>query len=257
MQIENKRIVITGAASGIGHALLTLLSAHPCQILAVDRDAVTLPEGVAQISSYQADLSQPQAIDDLLNHALNSFGAVDVFIANAGFAYYEHFHQPDWEHIEHIFRVNVFSPLYTVAKMQAINPDREHMVVMTASAMANVPIPGYALYAATKAALHQFAWAYRYEQPPHARLMLVYPIATRTGFFNNAANQTPTLYPNQTAEYVARRILQGIVQNKRHIHPSLGFRAFYRVGRVFPIAYHLYQMYAAWLFRRWQRANQP
>ncbi|TVR19057.1 MAG: SDR family NAD(P)-dependent oxidoreductase [Anaerolineaceae bacterium] len=257
MQIDNQNIILTGAASGIGLALLKRLAAYDCRIIAVDRDSFDVPQaGRARILPYQADLSQPETVDEIIAYATEQIGGVDIFIANAGFAYYGDFHATSWEQIEAIHRVNVFSPLYTITRMRALNPGREHMVVITASAIAQLPIPGYALYGATKAALNHFTWGYRFEAPPEARLMLVYPIATRTGFFQAANPTTPQLRPSQTADFVAGRIVNGIRHNRKHVRPSSPYQIFYMVGRVFPFIHWIYQFYGLWLLKRWRRRQQ-
>lgn len=257
MQITDQNIILTGTASGIGAALLRRLAAYDCRIIAVDRDPSSIPAACrAHILPYQADLSQPEAVDDLIAYAVEQIGGVDIFIANAGFAYYGDFHGTSWEQIEAIHRVNVFSPLYTITRMRALNPGREHMVVITASAIAQLPIPGYALYGATKATLNHFTWGYRFEAPPEARLMLVYPIATRTGFFRAADPTTPELRPSQTADFVAGRIINGIRHNRKHVRPSSPYQIFYMVGRVFPFVHQAYQLYGLWLLRRWRRQQR-
>ena len=160
MQIEGKRIVLTGAASGIGRAVLNLLAGYAVQVWAVDRDArglADLPAGRAQITPYVCDLGQPDAVDALFESACRVMGGVDLFIANAGFAYYERIEAADWEHIERIYRVNVFSPLYSLEKMRQLNAGRPYKVVITASAMGRLALPGYALYSSTKGTLHRFA----------------------------------------------------------------------------------------------------
>jgi uncharacterized protein len=255
MEISGKRVIVTGAASGIGRALVARLAAYPCQIIAADIDAARLAEAVSSLPSPRAvvypfvcDLGGQAGVDALFVHALATLGGVDIFVANAGFAYYERFGAGDWAHIETITRVNVLSPLYALARMRALNGEREHLTVMTASAMGLVALPGYALYGATKAALHHFTEAYRYEQPPNARLMVVYPIATRTDFFRTGA---PIPFPSQTADSVARQIVRGIERDQRSVHTSMLFRVGYAVGRVFPLVYRIYQAVEARRFRRW------
>ncbi|MFW5691985.1 MAG: SDR family NAD(P)-dependent oxidoreductase [Chloroflexota bacterium] len=254
MTLDGKRIILTGAASGIGASLLKLLAHFNADIIAVDLEQGDTPSGKARITWFNGDLSMPETIDSLLVTAVAQLGGIDVFIANAGFAYYETADRADWEHIARIYRVNVFSPLYALARLRELNANAaSYSFVITTSAMARVPIPGYAHYGATKAALHHFAEAYRFEQPPNEHLMLVYPIATRTGFFNRAADGTPVLHPNQTPAYVARRMLNGLIRQRQQVYPSLGFMVFSTLGRAFPPFNTLYQRYAAWLHRRWQR----
>jgi uncharacterized protein len=245
MQIKDKVIVLTGAASGIGAALLDDLSAFRCHIIAVDIAPMdTLPSGNATIQTMQADLSQPEDIDRLFD----TIGHIDIFIANAGFAYYEHTPPADWQRIERLYRLNVFSPLYTLAKLQERNTPF-HLVI-TASGMSRFAVAGYAHYSATKAALDRFAQAHRSLLPKGSHLTLVYPIATQTQFFKNDNNQAPLLYPNQTPAYVAGRIRRGIQRNAKEVHPSPGFIVFLQIGKVMPGVYWLYHRYSLWMLKR-------
>jgi short-subunit dehydrogenase len=250
MDLTNKTVVLTGAASGIGLALLDLLAGQPVQLLAVDINGEALKaacdhisrtlEGrgaslVAKITPYVCDLSVAGNVDGLFDAALKILGSLDVFIANAGFAYYEQIEQSDWAHIEKIYRVNVFSTIYAIEKMQALHGDQPYKVVVTASAMAHIAVPGYALYSSTKAALDRFADGYRWQMKDPNRLMLVYPIATRTQFFQAAGKGVPTPWPSQTPEEVARAILRGIQADKKSIYPSGIFRLTLFLKRFLPM----------------------
>ena len=198
---------------------------------------------------------QPQQIDALFAFALEKMGGVDIFIANAGFAYYEKIGAPDWDHIERIYRLNVFSPIYTLQKMRALNPSNPYCVVMTASAMAKWALPGYALYSSTKAAIDSFADAYRFELEANGRLMLVYPIATRTNFFKAASNTTPVPWPTQSAETVAHAIIKGIERDKNAVYPSALFHNVWRLGHILPGLKGLYQIMQNQSFQRWIKSR--
>jgi len=259
MQIENKRIVITGVASGIGKALLHQLSQFDCQILAVDRNDVALTNVVsslqssaAKIETYICDIADQKNLDQLFAHADVVIGGIDIFIANAGYAYYEQLLQEDWEHIDQIFQVNVHSPIYTAIKMKNTHPDSPYKVVITASAIGKLGLPGYALYAATKSAVDRFAEAYRFELDDPSQLALVYPIATRTNFFKEASDhKAPTPWPSQTAEQVANAIVKGIEQDKKSIYPSTVYRIFFAIGKLIPALFHLEQWIEKKRFEKW------
>lgn len=103
MEINKTNIVLTGAASGIGLAILKELLQFDCKIIAADRDAEPL-EKVAlscidRIIPFVGNLSSPDQVDQLFGFALKSLGSIDIFIANAGFAYYEQLKEPDWAHL--------------------------------------------------------------------------------------------------------------------------------------------------------------
>lgn len=223
MQFENKRIVITGASSGIGWALLNKLhKIEGTQLVAVDIQP--LPQKMEDITFINADMSKLEHIENVFAQACFKFKEVDIFFANAGFAYYETVGKPNYERIDKIFKVNTVAPLFILQKMMEMKND--NLTVVTASAMAKLGIPGYALYGATKAAIDRFADAFWHENHERNNLSIVYPVATRTNFFKqaNAANTPVTPWPSQTPEQVADAIIAGIKDDKKQIFPSALFR---------------------------------
>jgi len=230
MTLTGKTVLLTGAASGIGAALLRLLSREAAHVFCVDQDSAalqsqvaSLPSPAARITPFVGDLALSATVDDMISAALAEMGSVDVVIANAGFAYYERMDYQSWERIEAIFRVNVFSPIYTLQAMQTRFPQGGYTAVLVASAMAYIAVPGYSLYAATKAALDRFAEGYRFDAP-NVRLMVVYPVATQTGFFQRAGQRVPIIPPTQTPQQVANAIVAGLRSGARHVYPNALFR---------------------------------
>lgn len=256
MKIAHKNIILTGAASGIGKALLSqLLNFEGVEIIAVDLNKI---EHISdKIIPLVCDLSQQSEVDRLFEFAIAQFQTIDIFIANAGFAYYEISEKPDWQRIEKIFQVNVFSPIYAFQKMKALNVGREYSVVMTSSAMAKLAIPGYALYGATKAALDRFEDAYRFENQDLGHLSLVYPIATKTNFFLRSVDASRKNivipFPAQMPEEVAKAMIKGILTNKTHIYPSNLFQ----IGRFFHQLFEIialpYQYFYARKLKKWAK----
>ncbi len=239
MNLSNTNIIVTGAASGIGRAfLLELLQFESSIILVADVDEISLLKTIASLPAsthrwlpFIGDLSKKEVVDLLFEKAKAELGQVNVFVANAGFAYYEDFATTNWERTQRLFELNVFSPLYTIQKMGELNRQKPHYTLITASAMAKLAIPGYAVYGASKAALDRFADAYRFEESTSGKLGLLYPIATRTSFFDHAIQTSevvPTVpWPSQSAREVAKAMVRGIQKEKRFIYPSL----FHRIAR--------------------------
>ncbi|MEQ8715355.1 MAG: SDR family NAD(P)-dependent oxidoreductase [Cyclobacteriaceae bacterium] len=228
---SNPVVVLTGAASGIGAALLPLLVRERYQVVASDLSS--LPEN-EEYRSFSCDVSDHKQVDRLFDFAIEQFGRIDIFIANAGFAYFEKTKTADWERTEKIYKVNTISPIYSTHKMKALHGSQPFQVMITASAMSHWPLPGYAQYASTKAALHAFAATYRHELDQGQHLQLVYPIGTRTSFFDRA-DHSPKPLMTQSAEHVARAMLKGIRSKQKAIYPSLIFQAAFKLNRIFPI----------------------
>lgn len=112
--INGKTIVITGANSGIGLETLKLLAQGDNKILAVDLridriEALALKNVFPMI----CDVSTKENVDSIFAAATEKLGSIDIFFANAGFPYYETMDYVNWNRVEDIFKVNVFSPIYT------------------------------------------------------------------------------------------------------------------------------------------------
>ncbi|MEL7236755.1 MAG: SDR family NAD(P)-dependent oxidoreductase, partial [Chloroflexota bacterium] len=215
-------------------------------------ESVRIPQNIrASVNPFVCDLSTQSGTDQLFAHALATMSGIDIFIANAGFAYYEEANDPDWEHLAAIYRVNVFSPFYSIMKMNQINPENPYLTVLTASTMAHWGLPGYALYASTKSALDRFAEAYRMEKPAHAHLMVVYPIGTRTGFFDQSGAPEP--FPLQAPQQVARAVVRGIQRDRKAVYPSPAWIAVASLNRIIPVFKPLVQHINLRLFRKWQQ----
>ena len=256
MKIAHKNIILTGAASGIGKAILNqLLDFEGIKVISVDLNVIE--DSSDKIIPFICDLSQQSEVDRLFEFALTQFQAVDIFIANAGFANYEVIEKSDWQRIEKIFQVNVFSPIYAFQKMKELNAGREYFVLMTSSAMAKVAIPGYALYGATKTALDRFEDAYRFENQDFGHLSLVYPIATKTNFFNRSTNfsgrEISVPFPASSPEEVAKAMIKGILNNKTHIYPSRLFQISRFFQKLFEVMAFPYQYFYAQKLKEWVR----
>jgi short-subunit dehydrogenase len=254
MVIKGKNIVITGAASGIGRTLLQeLLKIEDVSIVAADKEQIQIDSNNGRLLTFECDVSNLNSLDSLFDFAQKSIGKIDIFFANAGFAYYEKITKPDYQHIEEIYKVNVFEPLYICEKMYELNKDRDYKVVITSSAMGMLSLPGYALYSSTKAAINSFADAYRYELEKPERICIVCPISTKTSFFK-AANQkapVPVPFPAQTPEQVVSKIIKGVLSDKKTVLPSKIFVLLILFDRIIPFLTKIYAAAMNKSFKKW------
>ncbi len=254
MNWEHKNIVVTGASSGIGLELVKGFLSKGCRVVAAGRTINSLSLNHKGLYLFQCDVSTPEGVDHLFTYALKKLGSIDVFVANAGFAFYEKLGEADWEHISSIFNINYKSVVYSAQKLKQLNHDKPYNFVTTSSGMAILPLPGYALYSSTKAALKGFSEAYRWELCNGQYFQVVYPIATRTNFFKNAGG-SPVPWPSQETRVVAQSILNGIRNNRNSIYPSKLFYSFTLLNRVNPVFFNLYTYIEYKKFKRWLTNN--
>ena len=251
MELTNKNVAITGASSGIGLEILKLLLENGCRVAACARHIEKIEIKSENLFLKACDVSKKDEIDAFFEFAEKELGSIDLYISNAGFAYYEKIGEPDWEHIEQILHTNFTSCVYAAEKMKKLHGTEPYNFVVTASAMGLLSLPGYALYSGTKAAVRGFADAYRYELCPGQHFQVVYPVATRTEFFHRAGESTPVPWPTQEAGVVAKKVIRGIQRDKDHIFPSMMFRITNAVSRVFPFVFGIYVGINDRAFKKW------
>lgn len=220
--ITGKNIVLTGGTSGIGKAVLDLLAVEKSnRIVVAARSAAKLTGYGENVFPFPCDISTREGVDSLFEAMEAQLGKADIFIANAGAPYYEVYDYTNWDRVDAIFRLNAMSPMYTYTKFLHHLDGREGTLVYTISAMGEMAIPGYALYTATKFAMKGFQQAIRLEKPKNLKLTCVYPVATKTNFFNVGGGgiDVGQPFPVQSAEVVAKAMIRAIERGKKNLYP--------------------------------------
>jgi hypothetical protein len=163
--------LVTGASSGIGACFAKSLSARGYHVILVARTASKLQAladrlnaGTPGIASVQvADLSQPRAARLLAQTLADSGVTVDLLINNAGFGAAGPFHKSDAARNQEMIAVNVQALAELCQEfLPTMVANRRGGIINVASAAAFQPLPGLALYAATKAfvlSLSEGLWA--------------------------------------------------------------------------------------------------
>ncbi len=256
MDMRGKRIVVTGASAGLGLALTKRLIKAGAHVVGVSRNPANLKEMFGdKIHTIACDVSVQREVDAMLAEAEQHLGGIDIFVANAGFAYYGPLGQPDWPKIEKIFSTNVFSPIYTLQKLTQ-NRTEPLTFMITISGLGKMVLPGFSLYNSTKFALDAFVRTYRMEKPGHVKIIPVYPVATLTNFFRKAGgDDTPIPFPWHPASYVAFCMEWGLRLGLRSVYPSIIFIIRCILVRVLPVDW-LVQRVEILRFRAWRKRHQ-
>lgn len=153
-QLVGKAVVITGAASGMGHAVAQMAHERGASVLAVDIDQAgleRLESECAGISCRGADLTAPEAPDLVAAEALKLFGRVDGLVNAAGIFQTRAILDVSRADLARMFAVN-FEALYFMQQAAGRVMERGS-VVNFASTAARVPRPISSHYAASKAAV--------------------------------------------------------------------------------------------------------
>jgi len=219
MEIEGKRVLISGASRGLGKALVAaFVAAGASEVFAgtrrqEDRDALQR-EFRERVTPVQLDVTHEADIE-----AVGGLGTVDILVNNAGVAGFGNPLTMSFDDVQHELAVNYLGMLrLTRAVAPAMIAQRDGVIVNIATAFAKVNLPLVGTYCATKAALLSLGQALRaYLSDDNVRVITVMPTTIDTDM-SRGAN-----VPKMTKEYVAGEILAAI-REERH-DPPIGDEA--------------------------------
>jgi short-subunit dehydrogenase len=161
--IAGKRILVTGASSGIGCALAVELAARGAELAVAARRADLLERLADELEAggstrpvvLETDLVRRGAAAELADRALSELGAVDVLVNNAGGGVGgAQWVVGDGDAAREAFEVNLWSPLALVQALVPAMRERGNGVVVNVTSTGQAaPLWGMGHYLATKAAL--------------------------------------------------------------------------------------------------------
>ena len=171
MQLHNKRVILTGASSGIGSELARELAAQGAKLLLVGRRQMPLAKLSQQINEsggtsriVAADITSSEGRVAIVTEANRYFGGIDVLINNAGISEFMSFTQSDPVLIERIYKTNVTAPvLLTQAVLPQMIQQGEGRIVNMGSIFGSLGFAYFAAYSSSKFALRGFSEALRRE----------------------------------------------------------------------------------------------
>lgn len=162
--LAGKTAMVTGGTSGIGFAIATLFAAEGAQVIVSGRREDAAKEAVRQIGPQAVyilgDVADPEFHDRAAGEIADRFGALDIYVANAGINAIRHSSEvPEAEYDAH-FATNTRGVFIGVQKIAPILRDRG-AIVITGSLASERVLDGHAVYAGSKAAIGAFArsWA--------------------------------------------------------------------------------------------------
>jgi short-subunit dehydrogenase len=218
MNINGKRVLITGGSSGIGLAIAEALLAKGAKLVITGRRADTLAQAVQELQhtgspiySVSADVATPEGRTATIKQAVDRLGGLDILVNNAGGVRAGRLENTPEAELQAMIDVDLVAPiLLTRAALPALRASGEAMIVNVASGIALIGVPFYATYAATKAGLARFGEALRRElKGEGVHVLTAYPGGTDTP--NRAGAELG--FSREPASAVAAAILEGIEAN--------------------------------------------
>jgi hypothetical protein len=192
--VNQLKVIITGATSGIGRELARILCRDGRNIvLGVGRNVDALNDLARELRNciipLQADLSKLSGIERVVEEALKTLGEVDLLINNAGSGLYKGIIEHTDEEALSMIMVNFTAPILLTKKLLHLLKAGS-TVVFIITAGVHVLMESLPLYGASKAGLHYAVKALRKELRDRGiKVLAVYPGVVKSSFHERLASR--------------------------------------------------------------------
>lgn len=245
-KLKGKRVLVTGAAAGIGLCTAEAFSARGCEVVLTDIDAAALDTALAKVRAHGAvahgrvvDVTQRAQVEELARWVIDELGGLDVLVNNAGVGYHGELATTSLETWKRLIDVNFWGPLYhTYAFLPHFRQRGGGHIVNVSSGQAFLKLPTWGAYASIKAALGVFSEVLHYEQRKHGvQVSSVYPFMVNTGFYEGIEGHTwaaklsmklvpyYSMSPEKIAALIVRSVRRNTAVELTHVVNEIGFLA--------------------------------
>lgn len=241
--LDGRVIAITGASAGIGLACATRLSRAGAAVALSARRADRLDSIARDLSraiAVPGDVTNEADMQALVARAVETYGRLDVMIANAGAGFHGTLEETPPAVVRRLMDVNfVGTYLAARAAMPVFTRQRAGHLIIMSSIVGRRGIAGMTAYGATKAAQAGFAEALRTELlGTNIEVSTIFPVSTRTEFHDamqrDYGHAVEGLGPKQTADSVAAAVEAVILEPRPEVYPYAKSRALAVIGVVAP-----------------------
>ena len=214
MELTNLNCVVTGAARGIGLAIVRALLGQGAKVTLCDADESALQNALAALGNnaaigVAADVTSASAMAGLAAQAESHGGPIGLWINNAGLARHRLIHEYTPEEIDLMLDVNLKGTILgSQAALRAMRPHSRGHIINIISTASLRGIPGESVYCAAKWGARGFTQGLREEAAPHGiRVTALLPGGVDTAFWQDATERAMPLEDFLTAEQVASAVV--------------------------------------------------
>lgn len=239
MKLQDKIVLITGGASGIGKIMVRLMLERKAKVIIWDINQESIDETINEflnkgtLFAYQVDVSSLEQIQETAKKVKSEIGVVNVLINNAGIIAGKYFNEHTPSDIIKTMEINANAPMLITSEFldDMLHLNSGH-ICNIASSGGLVSNPKMSVYAASKWSLIGWSDSLRLEMmqlDKKVNVTTIMPYYINTGMFAGVKSKIPILEPEATA----LTIVKAIEKNKKLISiPGYIYR-FTRFGQAF------------------------
>lgn len=214
---NNQVAIVTGAGIGIGFEVARQLALQGAKVVLNDIDAQVADSASQKIreqggicAAFGGDISEIETIEGIVHFAVETFGKLDILIANAGITTYGSFLEYKPEFMQKLLKINLFGTFFLTqaAAKQMVLQGHGGSILLTGSVTGHSAHPDLAAYGMTKAGIDQLAKNLVIDLAPHnININTIVPGATLTertledeNYIKTWSKITPSNRPATTAD---------------------------------------------------------
>ncbi|MCK4813741.1 MAG: SDR family oxidoreductase [Candidatus Marinimicrobia bacterium] len=200
--MHKQRVLVTGASTGIGKAIASLLYQNGYDVIGTSRNPEVLQDKISGIRYYPLDLQDPLSIDALVK----KIGDIDILVNNAGQSQIGPLEEVPMEKVRFLFEVNLFGIIQLIKGIIPSMRARRTGTIINISSMSGIFGVGFtSVYCGTKFALEGISRSLRQE----VRSFGIKVILVEPGYIHTTLSQDPN-YQTDSEYYEAVKIFKGI-----------------------------------------------
>lgn len=245
--LSGRRIVVTGASTGIGRALAIELARHQARLVLNARNEEKLQATADECRRLGAEcaLAVGDVVDEAVRRAIveqaqTAFGGLDILVNNAGIGALGRFDEAAPDRLRRVMEVNFFALVeMTRVALPLLKQGARSLIVNISSILGHRGIPLSSEYCASKFAVRGFSEALRSELAPEGvGVLVVCPGTTKTEFFDSVIDRRgPVPWEGGravTAEAVAQATVRAIQRDSHEIVPNFQGKLLILAERLIP-----------------------
>ncbi|MDZ7334109.1 MAG: SDR family NAD(P)-dependent oxidoreductase [candidate division KSB1 bacterium] len=220
---QNKSVLITGASSGLGYALVEALAPFQIHFCLLSRREERMKELAEKLKNSGSrfwiracDVRDRQAVYSAINDFYREARRLDVAWVNSGIGVNNSFHKWDWDKIESVINTNLKGAIYTIrACLEIMVPQNSGTIVGLGSAVAMRGVPTRGIYGLTKIGLDYFMESLATEFP-QLQFTIIHPGFVDTEINRGQGHRIWLMCPEKAAKLMIRAVAR---KRKVYIYP--------------------------------------
>ncbi len=220
---SNRKVLITGASSGLGAALVRALAKYQVHFGLFSRRIEPMEQLQSELQNSgskffirSCDVQNRKQVEEYVDTFVAEAGGLDVAWVNSGIAGDTSFSQWNWKVVEDIINTNLMGAMYTtMACLRHMTTQKAGAIVAISSAAAMRALPGRGIYSMTKIGLEAFIESVATDLP-EIQFTTIYPGFVDTPINQNNPRRFWLMQPDKAAQLMIRAVAR---RKKVYIYP--------------------------------------